>query len=79
MKLDKILEGIVVKECVGSWNVEIESLTMDSRKAARGVLFVAIEGTVVDGHRFIPSAVEAGVSAVVCERLPEEIKEGVTY
>ena len=79
MKLDKILEGIVVKECVGSWNVEIESLTMDSRRTARGVLFVAIEGTVVDGHRFIPSAVEAGVSAVVCERLPEEIKEGVTY
>lgn len=79
MKLDKILEGIVVKECVGSWDVEIEIITMDSRRACEGALFVAIAGTAVDGHRFICSAVDAGVSAVVCQRLPEELREGVSY
>lgn len=79
MRLDKILERVAVKEIVGSWSVEIESLTMDSRKAQRGVLFVAIEGTVVDGHSFIGPAVESGASAVVCNRLPEERREGVTY
>ncbi len=79
MKLDKILEGIEVRECVGSWEKEIENITMDSRKVACGVLFVAIEGTVVDGHRFICAAVDAGASAIVCNRLPEEVREGVTY
>ena len=79
MRLDKILERVAVKEIVGSWSVEIESLTMDSRKAQRGVLFVAIEGTVVDGHSFIGPAVESGASAVVCNCLPEERREGVTY
>ena len=79
MKLDKILEGIEVRECVGSWDRDIESLTMDSRRATQGSLFVAIEGTAVDGHRFIDSAVALGVSAVMCQRLPEVCAEGVTY
>ena len=79
MRLDKILEQIEVKEHVGEWSVEIEAITMDSRKAGCGVLFVAIEGTVVDGHRFIGAATEGGASAVVCQRLPEEIREGVSY
>ncbi len=79
MRLDKILERIEVRERVGSWDVEIEMITMDSRRTSRGVLFVAIEGTVVDGHLFICSAVDAGVSAVVCQRLPEELREGVSY
>jgi UDP-N-acetylmuramoyl-L-alanyl-D-glutamate--2,6-diaminopimelate ligase len=52
---------------------------MDSRKAAPGVLFAAIEGTVVDGHNFIASAVEAGVSAIVCNHLPQEIAPEVCY
>lgn len=79
MKLDKIFEGIEVRECVGSWDRDIRELTMDSRRACEGALFVAIAGTAVDGHRFIHSAVTGGASAVVCEKLPEEIHEGVSY
>ena len=79
MKLGKVLEGVEITQKVGSWDVEVEAITMDSRQATEGVLFVAVAGTVVDGHRFIPSAVEGGACAVVCEKLPEERKEGVSY
>ncbi|MBO7300578.1 MAG: UDP-N-acetylmuramoyl-L-alanyl-D-glutamate--2,6-diaminopimelate ligase [Tidjanibacter sp.] len=79
MKLGNILEGVEIKAVCGSWDVEISDITMDSRRVAKGVLFVAVAGTVVDGHNFIPSAVASGASAVVCERLPEEVAEGTTY
>ena len=79
MNLGKILEGVEIAQKVGSWDVEIADITMDSRRVAEGVLFVAVAGTVVDGHNFIPSAVASGASAVVCERLPEEVAENTTY
>lgn len=79
MKLERLLEKVDVKEIVGSSDVEILSITMDSRQAAPGVLFAAIEGTVVDGHSYIPAATAAGVSAIVCNRLPEEIDPSVCY
>ncbi len=79
MKLQELLERVNIKQIVGPTDKEIGSLTMDSRKAAPGVLFAAIEGTVVDGHNFIASAVEAGVSAVVCNHLPQEIAPEVCY
>ncbi len=79
MKLQELLERVNIRQIVGPTDKEIGSLTMDSRKAAPGVLFAAIEGTVVDGHNFIASAVEAGVSAVVCNHLPQEIAPEVCY
>jgi UDP-N-acetylmuramoyl-L-alanyl-D-glutamate--2,6-diaminopimelate ligase len=79
MKLQELLERVNIKQIVGPTDKEIGSLTMDSRKAAPGVLFAAIEGTVVDGHNFIASAVEAGVSAIVCNHLPQEIAPEVCY
>jgi len=44
---------------------DIRSLSADSRKVEPGSLFVAIAGVDVDGHRFIPQAVERGAVAVV--------------
>ena len=79
MKLKKLLERVQTKQIVGPTDIEVTELTMDSRKAAPGVLFAAIEGTVVDGHNFIPSASEAGVSVVVCNRLPEQTSPSTCY
>jgi UDP-N-acetylmuramoyl-L-alanyl-D-glutamate--2,6-diaminopimelate ligase len=47
--------------------VAIDALTCDSREAGAGVCFVAVRGSDVDGHRFIPQAVAAGCVAVICE------------
>lgn len=79
MKLERLLDRVETKQIVGPTDIEVTELTMDSRKAAPGVLFAAIEGTVVDGHNFIPSAAEAGVSVVVCNRLPAETAPTVCY
>ncbi|HMS52952.1 MAG: UDP-N-acetylmuramoyl-L-alanyl-D-glutamate--2,6-diaminopimelate ligase [Sphingobacteriales bacterium] len=53
-------------------NPEIKSLCFDSRKAQPGCLFVALSGTVSDGHNFINIAIKGGAVAVLCEHLPEE-------
>ena len=79
MRLNELLERVTVKEIVGPTDTDITAITMDSRSAAPGVLFAAIEGTVVDGHNYIPSATQAGVSAIVCHRLPEEPSDKVCY
>lgn len=59
--------------------LEITKITEDSRAVTAGTLFVALRGTQADGHRFIPSAIEAGSCAIVLETLPEELQEGVAY
>nr|WP_315120934.1 UDP-N-acetylmuramoyl-L-alanyl-D-glutamate--2,6-diaminopimelate ligase [uncultured Porphyromonas sp.] len=59
--------------------LEITKITEDSRAVTAGTLFVALRGTQADGHRFIPSAIEAGSRAIVLETLPEELQDGVAY
>ena len=78
MKLKDILKGI---ECrlQGSAEVEVKDLQFDSRKVTVGTLFVAQVGTKVDGHDFIAKAVASGAVAVLCQRIPEEVSDGVTY
>jgi len=63
----------------GDMDTEVGSLCIDSRKVARGSAFVAIKGTLSDGHAFIDMATGLGASTIVCETLPETIKEGINY
>lgn len=60
-----------VIQVLGAAETDIQSLTMDSRKAAPGVAFFALRGVQADGHNFIPQAIAAGASAIICETLPE--------
>jgi UDP-N-acetylmuramoyl-L-alanyl-D-glutamate--2,6-diaminopimelate ligase len=64
---------------IGSTHVAISSVTFDSRKVKKDTLFVAVRGTATDGHNFIEKAIEAGAAAIVCEDLPEVLKENVAY
>lgn len=79
----KLLKDILYKagllDVVGSTNVAIESVTFDSRKAEKFSLFVAVRGTLADGHDFISKAIEKGSLAIVCEEIPDEVVEGVNY
>lgn len=77
--LNTLLPADGVVSVHGEYSTPIERLTYDSRTVESGSCFFAVEGTQVDGHRFIPSAVERGAVAVVCRQLPEEVKTGVTY
>ena len=79
MKLKELLNAIPVVAITGNEDVEITGVNIDSRRIKDGHLFIAMKGTQVDGHKFIPKAVELGAKAVLCEDMPEEKKEGVTY
>jgi len=77
--LQELLGNIKTSQVIGNTDVQVNGLIIDSRKAAPGVLFFAQKGTLVDGHSFIPQVVEAGASVVVCEDVPAERNEVVTY
>lgn len=79
MKLKELLKNITVLAIKGSDDVEVTGVNIDSRRIKEGHLFVAMKGTQVDGHKFIPKAVELGAKAVLCEVIPEQTEENVTY
>lgn len=60
-------------------DTEVKGITFDSRKVLPGFAFVAIAGTLSDGHNFIQKAIDSGAKVVVCERLPEGVNDQVTY
>ena len=78
MKLRELLSRIKPLEIIGSEDVDVASVNIDSRKVAAGGLFIAMRGTQADGHKFIPKAVEQGAVAVVCEEIVDTVA-GVTY
>ena len=79
MKLNELLKNVSVLDLIGSAEVEITGVNIDSRRIETGHLFIAIPGTQTDGHRFIGKAIEQGAAAVLCENLPDELVEGITY
>ena len=77
--LKDILYKVTINAVTGSTSVMINNITFDSRTVKDGDVFVAISGTIVDGHKYIDKAVSLGAKTVICEVLPEELKDGVTY
>ncbi len=79
----KLLKDILYKcglEAVeGSTGIEVGNIAFDSRQVEPLSAFVAVRGSQVDGHEYIDRAVEAGAVAVICERFPNELRQGVTY
>ncbi len=70
MTLRDLISGVVRVTASGPVDAEIRALTDSSREAGPGVLFAAIRGTAVDGHRFIGDALAAGAAAILAETAP---------
>ena len=68
VKLKKLLEKMDYELIQGSLETEVSDIAYDSREIQSGMLFVAIAGTVQDGHKYIPDVVDRGASVVVAER-----------
>ena len=79
MRLNELLKNIKPIQILGDVNTDISGINIDSRKIEPGHLFVAMKGTQVDGHQFIPKALDLGATAILCENLPDVRKDGVTY
>ena len=79
MNLEALLNRIPVLEISGRKNPEISEIVFDSRKAVEDSLYVAVRGTVSDGHSFIDASIAKGAIAIVCEVLPENLNPEITY
>ena len=79
MVLKDLLRNIKTLSITGSADIDIKGVNIDSRRIEDGHLFIAQKGTQVDGHKFIPKAIEQGAKAILLEDMPEELVEGVTY
>lgn len=79
MQLNELLKRIPVLEIHGDDSREISQLVFDSRKVTDNSLYIAMRGTVVDGHSFIAASEEKGAKAIVCEEFPEILDESITY
>ena len=77
--LQDILFGVSLREVVGSTQLSIKDIQIDSRKVQEGSVFVAIKGIQADGHEFIATAIQKGAIAIVCEKLPHSLQEGVVF
>ena len=71
--LKDILYRCSIKRVSGNTGMPISGIIFDSRKAASGIVFVAVRGTQADGHDFIPEVASKGVAAIVCEKLPDAL------
>ncbi len=77
--LQNILSGIKVEKLIGSTDVQVKDIQLDSRKATKGSLFVALNGAQANGHDFIEKAIQNGTGIIVCETLPAEILKDTIY
>ena len=79
MIVSELLYKVKMLAVHGSMDVSVKNVQIDSRKVEMNSAFVAIRGSVADGHQFIDKVVAQGAVLVVCERMPNQFLEGVTY
>jgi len=79
MTLKDILYKVTLNAVVGQTSVSIKNIDFDSRNISTNDAFVAINGTISNGHDFIDKAIKQGAIAIICEELPNNIIEGITY
>ncbi len=79
VKLQDILYKVHLKQVQGNTSVDVTGIEIDSRKIQKGFVFVAIRGEQSDGHQFIDKAISLGAIAIVCEEMPIEFVNDITY
>ena len=78
-RLKDILYRVSIEAVHGATDVSISKIEFDSRKVESNTAFVAIKGTLSDGHDYIEKAIALGANVIVCEQFPETIMQGITY
>ena len=77
--LKDILYKVAIESVTGSTEIDIHKIDFDSRKIEANDVFVAIRGSLSDGHDYIEKAIKLGAIAIICDTLPENIEKGITY
>jgi len=77
--LKDILYKVAIQAVKGNTNVLVSNIEFDSRKIQQNDVFVALVGTLTDGHDYIEKAIGLGAKVIICQVLPQDVKDGVTY
>ncbi len=78
-KLKDLLYNVSINAIYGNTDIEINQLVFDTRLLQSGDCFIAQKGWSVDGHLYIDVAIELGAKSIICERLPNQLSEKITY
>lgn len=78
-KLKEILYKVAIDGISGSTDIDVNNISIDSRTVESGNMYVAIKGTLVDGHQFIKQAIELGARSIICQNLPKILASGVVF
>jgi UDP-N-acetylmuramoyl-L-alanyl-D-glutamate--2,6-diaminopimelate ligase len=79
MVLKDILYKVAIESVHGTTDLSVGKIEFDSRKVSQDDVFIAIRGSLADGHQFIEKAIDQGAIAIICDSLPEILITGVCY
>ncbi|MHC0442027.1 UDP-N-acetylmuramoyl-L-alanyl-D-glutamate--2,6-diaminopimelate ligase [Flavobacterium sp. 3-210] len=77
--LKDILYKVAIESVTGSTEIGIQKIEFDSRKVEADNVFVAIRGSLSDGHDYIEKAIQLGATAIICDTLPQNVEKGISY
>ena len=77
--LKEIIYKVAIEAVKGSTDIPVHKIDFDSRNIVANDVFVAIRGTISDGHEYIGKAISLGAVAIICETFPEVLLIGITY
>jgi len=77
--LKEIIYKVAIEAVKGSTDISVHKIDFDSRNIVANDVFVAIRGTISDGHEYIGKAISLGAVAIICETFPEVLLNGITY
>ncbi len=77
--LSELISGLDILEQIGDTSIKISSIHFDSRFVKKNSVFVAVRGTVTDGHNFIDGAIARGAIAIIYDKGSIEKISGITY
>ncbi|WP_240655299.1 UDP-N-acetylmuramoyl-L-alanyl-D-glutamate--2,6-diaminopimelate ligase [Flammeovirga pectinis] len=78
-EIAQLLKGLEYELIQGDLSQKVSDVQLDSRKLTEDSLFIAIKGTALDAHKFIPKAIELGAKSIILEDTPSQFVEGITY
>ena len=78
-ELKEILYKVKITKVIGPTSISVSQLCIDSREIQANDLFIAIKGHNIDGHEFIEAAIKLGATSIICESIPTDIQNGITY
>jgi len=77
--LKDILYKVAIESVTGSTEIAVNKIDFDSRKIEDNDVFIAIRGSLSNGHDYIEKAIQLGATAIICDTLPENPVKGITY